>query len=256
LINIYLVSGGVWLGVEIFCIKIPTHFTQENFNPLLTFVDKEKQKKIMKFAFQEDRNRALLGDLLARTVIIQKLKISNTQIIFGYNAYGKPFLQDYPSFHFNLSHSGKWIVCAADNESLGIDVEEIKASNLDVAERCFTAEEYRQLTAIQDQKLRTSFFFDLWTLKESYIKAEGKGFSIPPDSFEIISMNNAEYRVTSVKNDCSPSVSYSTTGYINYFLKSYTIDNGYYKLAICARKSILPDKPEFLNIQDLFKIIA
>lgn len=168
--------------VDIYGIKILRQMDQDTFDNLLNLVAPEKRERINRFAFFEDAQRCLLGDLLARYAICNRFNIKSSQLKFGRNEYGKPILTEHKDIHFNLSHAGDWVVCAADNAPVGIDVEVIQPINFDIAKRFFTKAEYNDLMG-QDEKNRLHYFYTLWTLKESYIKAVGKGLSIPLNCF-------------------------------------------------------------------------
>ena len=60
----------------------------------------------------------------------------------------------------------------------------MEAINMDIAKRYFHITEFNALLDC-DPSVRLSRFFDLWTLKESYIKAVGKGLHLPLDSFAL-----------------------------------------------------------------------
>ncbi|KAL9318211.1 hypothetical protein ACSQ67_014728 [Phaseolus vulgaris] len=68
--------------------------------------------------------------------------------------------------------------------AIGIDVEEkqrrLKNDTLAFAQRFFSPCEIEMLTHIVDPELRLQEFIKLWTLKEAYVKALGKGFSASP----------------------------------------------------------------------------
>ena len=61
-----------------------------------------------------------LADTL--TEAYQKLK---KQLVYG--THGKPALSDSFSPHFNISHSGKYAVCALSEVPCGIDIQEKKS---------------------------------------------------------------------------------------------------------------------------------
>jgi 4'-phosphopantetheinyl transferase len=67
---------------------------------------------------------------------------------------------------------------------IGVDVERIdrKVEHLDLAKRFFAPDESAVLAKAPTHHV-PELFFELWTLKESYIKARGMGLSIPLDDF-------------------------------------------------------------------------
>uniref|UniRef100_A0A9R1WVE1 holo-[acyl-carrier-protein] synthase n=1 Tax=Lactuca sativa TaxID=4236 RepID=A0A9R1WVE1_LACSA len=69
---------------------------------------------------------------------------------------------------------------------IGIDVEDkqrtMKNNILSFAKRYFTFEEVELLSAISDPEVQRHEFIKLWTLKEAYVKALGRGFSGAPFS--------------------------------------------------------------------------
>jgi 4'-phosphopantetheinyl transferase len=83
----------------------------------------QKQERIKKFAKSDDAKRVLLGDILIRSVVASELKVSSKIIEFNSNKYDKLFIKGNSRLYFNVSHSGDWIVCAIDDEPVGIDIE-------------------------------------------------------------------------------------------------------------------------------------
>lgn len=93
------------------------------------------------------------------------------------NSYGKPYLKNYPNIYFNISHSMGCIVCIiSDKSPVGIDVERIRRFNEFAAKKVCTQEELSDIYSNEDSERQ---FFRYWTLKESYVKAIGKGISHP-----------------------------------------------------------------------------
>lgn len=89
--------------------------------------------------------------------------------------YGKPRLKEYKDIHFNISHSGKYVMCAAANVPVGADVQENLGSKNIIAKRFFSREEYERIIACADDNEAAKLFYRYWTLKESYVKALGVG---------------------------------------------------------------------------------
>ncbi|XP_016465321.1 phosphopantetheinyl transferase isoform X7 [Nicotiana tabacum] len=87
--------------------------------------------------------------------------------------------------HFNISHTSSLIACGVTmNSPIGIDVEAkqrtVKHNVLTLARRYFSEPELQVLAAIKDPHLQHQEFIKLWTLKEAYVKALGRGFSGAP----------------------------------------------------------------------------
>jgi len=176
--------------LDTYILKIDRTIEKDNFDGLLSSVSEEKKERISRFHRFEDAQRSLLGDVLARYAICKRLGVKNKDLVFGVNEYGKPILIAPSRIHFNISHSGNWVACAIDESQVGIDVEEIKPISFKIAERFFSRDEYLALLS-QPEKTQLKYFYMIWTLKESYIKAEGKGLSIPLNSFTVrIETNN------------------------------------------------------------------
>jgi 4'-phosphopantetheinyl transferase len=205
--------------IEVYAIKIHKEIETTIFSSLLSLVHRDKQLKISRFHNVQDAERALISEILLRSIIIEKLKIKNSEIIFDKNKFGKPFLKGSFNFEFNISHSGKWVVCAIHNNPIGVDIERVLPIDFDIARRFFTESEYNILLNKLDLE-KVPFFYELWTLKESYIKAAGMGLSLHLNSFSINFMQSNIEVITD--NEFS-----------NRFFKQYTIDNEY-KMSVCA----------------------
>lgn len=103
---------------------------------------------------------------------------------YGVETGGKPYLTDYPEVHFNLSHSGDWVVVAVSNEFVGIDVEKRVPTDKckDIAKRFFHPEEIMDLDLYKDAMLGWRFLH-YWTCKEAYVKYLGTGLRTPLNQF-------------------------------------------------------------------------
>ncbi|MBB6697122.1 4'-phosphopantetheinyl transferase family protein [Clostridium algidicarnis] len=206
--------------MEIYIVKV-SDIGEEKLNKLCLLIDLEKKYKIKKFINKKDKIRTIIGEILIRTIIVQKLKISNKYIEFNKNQYGKPYLKDHPKFNFNISHSGEYVLCAVDNKPIGIDVEEVKHIEFEeIAKSFFTVNELDYIVN-QDFNFRLNRFYEIWSLKESYIKCCGKGLSIPLKSFSIEVDQYENIKV--VRNN----------EYKEHTFKIFDIELGY-KIAVCS----------------------
>jgi 4'-phosphopantetheinyl transferase len=151
-------------------------------------LDKVELSRMNRFHFAKRRHEYLVSHALVRTILSYYDGIPPAQRRFVRNYYGKPEIIDKQNslgLHFNLSHTNGMIVCGVTlyNE-LGVDIENrVKHHELfKIAYKYFSEEEISELKKYP-LALRGKHFFNYWTLKESYVKACGRGLSIPLDNF-------------------------------------------------------------------------
>ncbi|PGM93991.1 4'-phosphopantetheinyl transferase family protein [Bacillus cereus] len=217
-------------------MKIPKNIGNHLFNQFSNLISNEKRERMKRLLILCDINRTLIGDLLIRSLVCQKYKISNEEIRFIYNEYGKPFVENFSDFHFNISHSGEWVVCGTANSNVGIDIEKVsEIEALKLANEFFSDEEFYDISSMNSDE-QINYFYDIWTLKESYIKTIGKGLYIPLNSF-------------SIKKESRTLISYKNIPKDFYF-RQYSIEPNY-KISACATRE---EFPQDIVIKDIYTI--
>jgi 4'-phosphopantetheinyl transferase len=126
------------------------------------------------------RSRFAGSDTFKRHVLSRYAAVMPADWEFSRGAQGKPYLTD-PShaLDFNLSHSGDWLACAVTaGVPVGVDIEQCNPQRnpqrdvMTLARRFFRAEEVEALASCGPEQQRDQFY-NLWTLKESAVKARG-----------------------------------------------------------------------------------
>lgn len=183
-------------------MEIYPDLKENEFNRLLTFISTEKRERIKRFRVKSDAQSTLVGDILVRAEICQLMGCKNNDLIFSTNKYGKPYIENIPGVHFNLSHSGHYVVSALSSEPVGIDIETIKPIDIAIAKRFFTQDEYKYIHNSKNGNELTRFY-EIWTMKESHIKWEGIGLSKPLNSFSVLNLrlNSYPYYYCILKNN-------------------------------------------------------
>ena len=140
-----------------------------------------------RLAFPHLKRDWLLSRGGLRNLLSGATKLSPSEITFSENLYGKPQLAGTGP-HFNVSHSGDYIVYAFSHHcELGVDIEAItpEFATLRLAARCFSDKEYQSLEGLTPERF-TQAFFKIWSGKEAYIKAIGMGLSADLKAFTVL----------------------------------------------------------------------
>ena len=207
--------------VDVFVCALPTNRSRVALNALLVNVSDEKQKRIQQFYHLDDAYRTLIGDLLIGSIFYKRTGIHTKDVAIKKNAYGKPFFPEYPFIQYNISHSGDYVVCVVHEHPVGIDVEKVQPFDLQLAKQLFTTMEYGDILCAEN---RSHACYDIWTIKESYVKALGKGLAIPLNSFQVRKTNRNEIELFDI---------HAKKRIKEFVCKQYRIDEDY-KLTVCA----------------------
>jgi len=136
------------------------------------------------------RHAYLASRVLCRAALSHYTHVDPATWAFTARKHGKPAIArpaDFRAVQFNISHTDGLIVCVVTRAGeIGIDVEET-SREMDIAQigrHFFSTDEQGHLSTLST-KQRKSRFFELWVLKEAYLKGRGMGLSGSPDQFSI-----------------------------------------------------------------------
>ncbi|CAM6086939.1 unnamed protein product [Calypogeia fissa] len=162
------------------------------------FLSPEEQEDMTKVRTEKMQTGRLLARTLVRTTLARYAcgHVDPASLMFKKNGFGKPQviwpklntkgeLWRPPNLSFNLSHTDSLIACGVSLDSaIGIDVEEknrkLTSNLIKFARGRFSSKEADWLQSFADSDEQHQQFMRLWTLKEAYVKAVGKGISGVP----------------------------------------------------------------------------
>ena len=145
------------------------------------WLDLKETERAHRYQSQCQREQFVLGRILLRLILSKYSNCSPSALNFHTDKHGKLFLcpHNQSSLFFNLSHSYNRLVIAVSKvQGLGVDIELMNENRaiLKVAKRYFSPLEFQELCNLP-RSLQTRRFYELWTLKESVLKAYGVGLS-------------------------------------------------------------------------------
>lgn len=152
----------------------------------LALMTEDERARHDRFVFERSRRQFAAARALVRRVLAGYVGAPPEALRFVVSAHGRPALTpDAGGLVFNLSHTeGLAALAVARGVELGVDVEDCQRRSRpeEIADHFFAAAEVAGLMALP-AAARPARFFDLWTLKEAYIKARGLGLALPLGGF-------------------------------------------------------------------------
>lgn len=159
-----------------------TDISQCNAAELQRDLSKDERERTAGYLFDPDRVRYAVGRGILRHILAGYTGIRPERIGFTYSPSGKPTLQNQ-YLPFSVSHAGTlYAVAVSLSCAVGLDVERVSAFSVtdDLICRVCNSRERHELEQLS-ASVRRVRFLELWTLKESYLKAIGTGLLLSPD---------------------------------------------------------------------------
>ena len=182
--NLMLTSSEVHLW------KMNLDLSREQVEKQYMILSEDEKKRANSFKFEIHKNRFIIARSTMKLILSRYLNLPPEKIKFKYNAYGKPQLVNElksEGLEFNLSHSENLAIYGISRHHLvGVDLEYLRPMKEaeKLAERFFCSREFEAIKSLSIDK-KEKAFFKLWTAKEAYLKAIGKGISGGLEQIEI-----------------------------------------------------------------------
>lgn len=147
-----------------------------HLSDLQKLLDLQETEKTQRYHQEKDRQSRIISRAVLRILLGRYLATGPKEIRFQLDYNKKLLLQNISAknLHFNVSHSGDWILIAFSINPIGVDVEQINTSFTyqNLLDFSFSLEEKNYLESGINQHKN---FYKLWTRKEALLKATGKG---------------------------------------------------------------------------------
>ena len=153
---------------------------------LRAVLSEDERGKVEGMLREQAAMRAIVTRGLLRHTLAGYLHCDPSGLQFAVGEYGKPELAGR-QLAFNLSHTEDSLLLAVSNlQTVGVDVETVKPrkSLREIARRCFSAREFAHWQRLPPAE-QTRQFFRLWTIKEAFVKAVGRGIALGLERCEV-----------------------------------------------------------------------
>lgn len=153
----------------------------------LALLDAAEQDRLSRMPPGRHRQLFLESHVFLRKTLGQALGCAPADVVYAVDPDGKPHLarSHGQEVQFNLSHTGGMIAVALGKvAAVGVDVENRcrRANHRALAKRFFASQEADVVEQVAEEE-RAPLFSRIWTLKEAFVKAEGRGLRIPLSRF-------------------------------------------------------------------------
>jgi 4'-phosphopantetheinyl transferase len=141
----------------------------EEFYGLLSVTE---QQRCDRFILPLVRSRSIVARGRLRVLLGQYLNLHPAKVPLTVGSQGKPQVR---GLEFNLSHSGDLVAYGFGSVPLGIDIEQRRSMDYgQLVERFFAEDEWQEWQQLP-ATAQAETFFQVWTVKEAYLKAIGTG---------------------------------------------------------------------------------
>ena len=172
-------------------------------NLLKSYLSAEEHDRSASFHFIRDQNRFITRRAILRQLLASYLKIQVECVRISRGPNGKPFAGNYnerSKISFSCSQSADWgLIAIARDIELGVDIEHhrLLTEINHLSDACLSQSEITEFLKLPEA-MKTRHFLGVWTYKEAFVKAIGKGLSFP---FKDITVSNQPAKLVKVENN-------------------------------------------------------
>lgn len=154
------------------------------------YFSKTELEDIRRSKTKHSYHQTLTGRYMAKSRLSRCLHVPVRDIVLRISSTGRPGLKDQGElWDFNITDAGSLLaVAVSDQGKVGIDIEQISTPDSGLMRQVLSEKEEKYVARPGGSS--AARFCSLWTIKESFIKAQGSGLgAIDPRDIEIITDN-------------------------------------------------------------------
>lgn len=160
---------------------------EESFDSIFDSLPKCRKDRVNAYKCEKDKVSSLLASKLLLNGLTSLGFEKQIQNITA-DENGKPYIPGDP-IYFSISHSGTKALAVFSDCPIGCDIQFMDEKAIGIADHFFNDSEIQEINNADD---KTVEFFKYWTLKESYMKLDGRGLSVGIKNILISGGNIAE----------------------------------------------------------------
>ena len=149
------------MPIELWAARLERPLTERETEAMLALLPPERRERVLRIKQAEKRREPLCAYLILRHALWEQYHWRQFPPV-ALSSFGKPYFPDFPTVHFNLSHTTGAVLVGLSDQPVGVDIEKIRP----VSPRAM-----RRLADVATEKA----FFQSWVRREARSKRGGTG---------------------------------------------------------------------------------
>lgn len=172
-------------------------------------LSEDEKERAGRYKHDQDREHFITRRGILRILLAKYLQSLPIEIRLSRNAFGKVMLVENANpigLEFNASHSEGMVLFAfAYRRRVGVDLEKIRDNPevLKAARRYLSVYENAVLASLP-QEARMKAFYECWTRKEAFLKAQGTGLMMELTQFDVSFGPGQQPQILEIRGEVKP----------------------------------------------------
>lgn len=149
------------MAIELWAARLTRPLTEREAAMLTRLLPPERRERLMRVSAPERRQEALCAYALLAHALWEQYRWRELPAVER-SSLGKPHFPDFPTVHFNLSHTAGAVLVGLSGEALGVDIERI---------RPVSGRAMQRIAGVNSERA----FFQSWVRREARSKRSGGG---------------------------------------------------------------------------------
>lgn len=211
--------------IDVWCAALPQE--DDVWSCLYDLLNEEEKRRADRLDKPSVRRQFIAGRGFLKRILARELSVVPADIRLTRGKFGKPYLLK-SNLEFNLSHCrDRFVLALARGRQVGVDIEYVSPQRnyTELAKRFFSGREIEQLNSLPPE-MRATAFYQVWTRKEAFVKAMGRGIAFGLQRFSVTVLPDASPHIAEIDGNTDAGRHWSL----------FDLDVGFdYTATVCAR---------------------
>lgn len=236
--------------IHIYYMRFNTSVSDQKKDLYMQFLSEERQGRVLRRRSSKTALECMQTGLFLRYGL-EQLEEKNLYQRVTVRDNGKPYIKN-SKVHFNLSHSGDYVILMIADAECGIDLQKQVNDQERLAKRVLHEEEYTHYAAMPDDMCKGELLSWYWSVKEAYLKYTGDGIR-----YAMSELNMSDFILNGVAVDLQAAEGNMNAGYemtveqLGVHMLRFKLEEEYYG-AICMKQPLDFNIVKSVTIEDVF----